>query len=222
MKLLLIEDDIQLSTILKERLEGQCFAVDAVYDGEKGLYTAKINDYDCIITDYLLPKIDGRALVEELRAVGNITPILMLTVRNEMPSKVELLNLGVDDYMTKPYAFDELLARVNALLRRPKAYSEQTLQIDDLILNSGKHECKRGDEVIYLTRKEMMLLEYMMRNPGVVLTRSMIMEHVWDSDIDPFSNTIETHVMSLRKKVDSFKDKKKLITTIPGRGYKIG
>ncbi|MBU2566048.1 response regulator transcription factor, partial [Patescibacteria group bacterium] len=203
MKILLIEDDLHLAKTLKDRLEGQCFAVDMVHDGEKGLYTAKINDYDCIITDYLLPKIDGRALVEELRAVGNITPIMMLTVRSELPSKVELLNLGVDDYLTKPYSFDELLARVNALLRRPKAYSEQTLQSEDLVLNSSKHECKRGDVDIYLTRKEMMLLEYMMRNPGAVLTRSMIMEHVWDSDIDPFSNTIETHIMSLRKKVDS-------------------
>jgi DNA-binding response OmpR family regulator len=220
MRILLVEDEQQLIDFLKVSLEAEGFAVDTSTDGEKGLFQAQTNEYDLIILDYILPKLDGRQICQKIREEGKTTPIIMLTVKSEISSKVDLLELGVDDYLTKPYSFTELLARIKAVLRRPHTIISQTLQLDDLILDPEKYTIKRGDNDIYLTRKEFALLEFLMRNVGKVLTRAVIMEHVWDMNADPFSNTIESHIMNLRKKIDR-NYKTKLLHTIPNRGYKI-
>lgn len=220
MRILIIEDDKGISDFLKVSLENECFVVDTAEDGEKGSFLALTNDYDLIILDYILPKEDGHQVCEKIRKKGRTVPILILSVKSEVVTKVDILNIGADDYLTKPFSFEELLARIKALLRRPKQIESEVLKIDDLILDTKKHLVKRGKKEIYLTRKQFMLLEYLMKNQGMVLSRGMIMEHVWDMNTDPFSNTIEAHIRILRRKIDLPK-RKKLIHTIPGIGYKI-
>jgi two-component system copper resistance phosphate regulon response regulator CusR len=195
--------------------------VDLAEDGEKGSYLAKTNDYDMIILDNMLPKKNGAEVCQEIRATGKNTPIIMLSARGEMGIKVELLNKGADDYMTKPFSLEELLARIRALLRRPHYVSSEVLTIDDLVMDTKRHTVKRGEKEIYLTRKEFMLLEYLLKHRDSVVSRGMIMEHVWDMNADPFSNTIESHILNVRKKI-SAKGKKNLIHTLPGVGYKLG
>ena len=220
MRLLIVEDNKDVSDFLKVSLKNECFAVDVASDGEKGCFLALTNDYDLILLDYVLPKKDGRQVCEEIRNAGKTVPILVLSVRSEVATKADILNIGADDYLTKPYSFEELLARIKALLRRPKQIESEVLRIDDLILDTKKHLVKRGKKEIYLTHKQFMLLEYLMKNQGMVLSRGMIMEHVWDMEGDLFSNTIETHISALRRKIKS-PQKRKLIQTVPGRGYKI-
>jgi DNA-binding response OmpR family regulator len=220
MKILIIEDQEETINILKLELEEKGFTVDIALDGEKGSFMARTNDYDLIILDNGLPKKDGKTVCQEIRLDGKITPIIMLSVRSDIETKVDLLNFGADDYLTKPFSFKELLARINAILRRPKSISEDLFMVDDLILNSKSNVIKRCDKEIYLTKKEFNLLEYMIKNKGSVLSRSSLLEHVWDINADPFSNTVEAHVASLRKKINTGFDKK-LIKTISGRGYKI-
>lgn len=220
MRILVVEDQPELSKLIKERLETECFAVDAADDGQKGLFLGSTNEYDLIILDNNLPKKTGPEVCQELRKNGKTTPILILSVESDIPRKVELLDSGADDYMTKPFSFDELIARVRAMLRRPSALTKEVLTIDDLVVDTKKHLVRRGKKDIYLTKKEFMLLEYLMKNEGNVVCRASIMEHVWDMNRDLFSNTIETHILTLRKKVDT-EEKRKLIHTVPGRGYKI-
>lgn len=220
MKILIIEDEKDLCSSLKTNLESECFAVDTANDGNDGLYLASINDYDIMLIDIVLPKKSGLDICKEIRRTKKTTPIIIISVKSEIDSKVELLNSGADDYVTKPFSFQELLARIKAILRRPNNIETKMLKIDDLILDPQKQSVKRGSSEIYLTRKEFMLLEYLMKNQSVVLSRASIMEHVWDRNADPFSNTIESHVLNLRRKID-LEGKKKLIYTIPGRGYKI-
>jgi two-component system, OmpR family, response regulator len=220
MRVLVVEDETEIRNYLKKSLEAECFVADAAEDGEKGSYLARTNDYDLIILDNIMPKKNGLEVCEDIRKDGKNTPILVLSVKSETTTKVDLLNAGADDYLTKPFSLDELLARSKALLRRPKEIKSEILTIDDLELDASRHRVTRRSEEIYLTRKEFMLLEYLIKNRGIVLSRSMIMEHVWDMSVDPFSNTIDSHIMSLRKKIDTG-HKKKLIHTIPGRGYKL-
>src|SRR3989339_1829193 len=220
MRILIVEDEVEILNFLKKSLENECYVVDAAKDGEKGSYLARTNHYDLIILDNIMPKKTGLEVCEDIRKDGKNTPILILSVKSEITTKVDLFNAGADDYLTKPFSVDELLARIKALLRRPKQIESEVLQTNDLILDVSKHEVTRGGQEINLTRKEFMLLKYMMKNQGTVLSRSMIMEHVWDMSVDPFSNTIESHIVSLRKKVD-LPGKKKLIRTVAGRGYKI-
>ena len=220
MRILIIEDEKKIIDFLKKSLENECFVVDVAMDGEKGLYLAQTNNYNIIILDNVLPKKTGRQVCEEIRKDGKTVPIIMLSVKGETTTKVELLNAGADDYLTKPFSLEELLARIRALLRRPKQIESEVLKLDDLTLDTKRHLVKRGKKEVYLTRKEFMLLEYLMKNQGIVLSRGMILEHVWDMNADPFSNTIESHILSLRRKTD-FKGTKKLIHTVPGRGYKI-
>ncbi len=215
-----MEDEKEILSFLKKSLEAEHFVVDAAKDGEKGSYLARTNDYDLIVLDNVMPKKNGLEVCKDIRRDGKSVPILILSVKTETTTKVDLLNAGADDYLTKPFSLDELLARIKALLRRPKQIENEILQIDDLILDSNKSTVRRGNQEIYLTRKEFILLQYLMKNQGIVLSRSMIMEHVWDMSADPFSNTIESHILSLRKKIDA-KGKKKLIHTISGRGYKL-
>lgn len=220
MRILIIEDELEIAKFLKSGLEAEFFIVDLAPDGEKGSFMARTNEYDLIIVDYILPKMNGREVVKEIKKDKKDVCIMMLTVKGAMEQKVDLFELGVDDYVTKPFVFEELLCRIKAVLRRPKKIEKSILKIDDLIVDADCHLVKRGKKAIYLTRKELALLEYMLRNRGRVLSRSMILEHVWDINADPFSNTIESHILNLRKKIN-LNRKKELIHTIPGRGYKL-
>lgn len=220
MRILLVEDDKNIANSLKTALESECFVVDAAEDGEQGAYCAQLNDYDLMILDNMLPKKEGIEVCREVRRCGKTLPIIMLSVKSDASSKTELLNAGADDYMTKPFSFDELIARIRAIMRRPKQMENDIIQVDNLILDGNKHSVIRGDKEVYLTRKEFILLKHLMKNQGAVLSRAAIMERVWDMDADPFSNIIESHIMNLRKKID-FGKHKKLIATVPGRGYKI-
>lgn len=220
MRILVVEDEPEISAFLKTSLEAKCFSVDVAPDGERGSYWARTTDYDLVILDNLLPKASGLEVCRAIRKSGRQLPILILSVQSEPSVKTALLNAGADDYLSKPFSHDELLARVNALLRRPRRIENEVLRADDLALNTSTFEVTRGERQTYLTRKEFMLLNYLLRNKGSVLSRAMLLEHVWDMDTDPFSNTIESHIASLRKKIDTSK-KKRLIHTVPGRGYKI-
>lgn len=220
MRILVVEDEKEISHFLKVGLEAELFTVDIAEDGERGLFLARTNEYDLLILDNILPKKLGSDICRELRALKKSMPIVILSVRSDTATKVELLNAGADDYLIKPFSFEELIARVRALLRRPQHMESEIYELDDLKLDTKRHLVKRGSKEIYLTRKEFMLLEYLLRNKGLVLSRGMILEHVWDMDTDPFSNTIESHILSVRRKID-MKGKKKLIHTVPGRGYKI-
>lgn len=220
MRILVIEDDTQISAYLKGVLESEYFVVDVAGDGEQGVYLARTNVYDVIVLDSMLPVKGGIDVCIDLREEGNTTPIIGLSVRSETVNKIQFLNAGADDYLTKPFSFEELMARVHALLRRPQGIQSEVLEIEDVELDARKHVVTKGGKEVYLTRKEFLLLEYLMRNRGVVLTRGMLLEHVWDMNADPFSNTIETHIMSLRKKIDP-KGESRLIQTVSGVGYKI-
>ncbi len=221
MKILVVEDEKELRKLLRATLEAERFVVDTAADGEEGVYLAQTNEYDLIIMDKVMPEKDGLQACREIRDDGIKTPILFLSVKTETMTKVTALDAGADDYLTKPFSVDELLARVRALLRRPHDMTGDILTADNLTLDTRKHRVSRGErDDIRLTRKEFMLLEYLLRNRGAVMSRAQIMEHVWDINADPFSNTIEAHILSLRKKID-FPGEKKLIITVPGCGYKI-
>jgi len=220
MRILVVEDDEQAGTALKAGLEAESYAVDLEQDGAKGLYRAKTNDYDFIILDNVLPNKQGLEICRELRYGGKMMPIMMLTVQSEVGRKVEVLNGGADDYLTKPYSFAELSARMKALLRRPKRIEGMQLAIDNLILDKERGVAFRGGKEIQLTTKEFALLEYLVRNQNKLVSRGMITEHVWDASGDVFSKTIETHILRLRRKID-FRGERKLIHTVSGRGYKL-
>lgn len=220
MKILIIEDEERIVQFLKQSLEAEYFTIDVARDGDDGSHYAQINEYDLILLDILLPKKDGLEVLKEIRAASITTPVLVLSVKTEVANKVELLNAGADDYLTKPFMLGEAVARIRAILRRPRGIQGQTFSIGDLTIETKGCTVKRGDKDIYLTRKEFMLLQYLMQNQGAVLSRGMILEHVWDMNTDIFSNTIESHMLSLRKKIGDT-GKKRLIQTVPGRGYKI-
>lgn len=220
MRILIIEDEADISSFLKASLEAEMFAVDVASDGERGLFLARSNEYDLIILDYVLPKLNGEQVLEALRQDNKDLPVLVLTVKSELSFKKSLFSLGADDYLTKPFLFQELKLRIKALLRRPKQTQEEIIQVGDLMLDTRQQIIKRGDKQIYLTRKEFMLLEYLMINKGQVVSRGAILEHAWDINADPFSNSLETHITSLRKKIGRSKGKE-LIHTFHGRGYKL-
>ncbi len=218
MRLLVIEDERKVASFVKKGLEEEHYAVDVAYDGEEGLYLAETNDYDLIVLDLMIPKLNGLEVLKRVRAKRNNVPILVLTARDSVEDKVKGLDAGCDDYLTKPFAFAELLARIRALLRREKAEKEPVLRIADLRLSLVTHKVTRGEKEIELTSREYALLEYFMRNPSKVLTRTMISEHVWDYHFDSMTNVIDVYVNYLRKKID--KDfEPKLIHTIRGIGY---
>lgn len=221
MKILVVEDDLELQAFLKKGLEAEMFAIDTVTDGEEASYLARTNTYDLIILDNMLPNKDGRTICEEIRHDQKTTPILVLSALQDTDQKTGLLNAGADDYLTKPFELAELLARVRALLRRPQTMQDEVLEMRDITLDALSNTVYRDGVEITLTRKEFMLLQYLMRNPDSVLTRAMILEHVWDMSVDIFSNTIESHILSLRKKLGDTDKENKIIKTVPGRGYKI-
>jgi len=220
MRLLLIEDDADVADALRSTLEAKAYSVDIASDGETGLTMAKETPYDLAILDHILPKMTGREVCESLRKSGIATPVLMLTVRQETQDKVAALDTGADDYLTKPFSTDELLARIRALLRRPKQASGRVLKVGDLELDTVKQTVKRGGKDIYLTRKEYGLLEHLMLNEDSVCSRDSLIEHVWGGGTDPTTNSLEMHVMSLRKKLETA-GRKRLIHTVAGRGYRM-
>ena len=221
MRILIVEDQKEIASSLKRKLEDECYAVDVEHDGNHGFYRARTNDYDLILLDNMLPGKTGYEICSELREYKMSTPIMILSVRSDIDAKVDLLNCGADDYITKPFSFTELSARVKALLRRPRMMEGTTLEFDGLVLNQKTYSFTFEDKTTYLTPKEYMLLEYLMKNPHTVISRAMILEHVWDESGDPFSSAIETHIMNLRKKIDP-KNKDRFIKTVSGRGYMIG
>lgn len=222
MRILIIEDDHKIANAIKKGLEQESFAVDLSFDGKDGLGSALTVNYDLIIIDRMLPGVDGIKICMALRAKRNNTPILFLTAKDKIKDRVEGLNAGADDYLVKPFAFQELLARVRALLRRPSNAVENILNISDLTLNTLTFEVKRGEKKINLSSKEFAFLEYMMRNPKRILTKDNIISHVWDYDADILRNTVEVYIGYLRNKIDKpFKNKPELIKTVRGFGYKL-
>lgn len=218
MRVLVVEDEKKVASFIKRGLEEESFSVDVAYDGEEGLDMAANNPYDVILMDLMLPKKDGLSVIRELRERDIVTPVLCLTAKDAVEDIVEGLETGSDDYLTKPFAFGELLARVKALLRRTSKDRGAEIFFADLRLDPVSHKVWRSDKEIDLTAKEYGLLEYFMRNPNEVLTRAMIAEHVWDYTFDSFTNIIDVYVNYLRKKVDRDYDTK-LIHTVRGVGY---
>jgi two-component system, OmpR family, copper resistance phosphate regulon response regulator CusR len=218
MRILVIEDERKLAALIRKGLIEQSYSVDIAYDGVDGQLKASENDYDLIVLDIIIPKQDGWVTCKKIREDGISTPILILTALGEIDEKVRGLDSGADDYLTKPFAFAEFLARVRALLRRRQADSEPVLKVNDLILDPAKHTVQRNGKIVNITAKEFALLEYLMRNQGRVMTRTQISEHVWDIDFDRMSNVVDVFIKLLRQKIDKGSSKQ-LIHTVIGVGY---
>lgn len=218
MRVLIVEDDEKLAGVLKKGLEEEQYAVDVSHDGIDGAHWAIENPYDVIILDIMLPQKDGVRICREVREAGIHTPILMLTARDGMEDKVRGLDAGADDYITKPFSFVELLARVRALLRRSQDYRGRSLAVGDLVLDPSSRKVSRSGRDISLTGKEYALLEYFMRNAGRVLTETQIIEHVWDMNYESMANTVNVYIHHLRNKIDRGFEKK-LLHTIRGMGF---
>lgn len=220
MRILVVEDEKKIADSIKVGFGQEGFAVDVAYNGQLGYDLAANEPYDVIVLDLMLPKMDGGAITKKLREMGINTPIIMLTAKTETEDKIEGLNIGADDYLSKPFSFDELLARVRALARRPKETHSPTLTVSDLSLNPTTFVVARAGKDIILSKKEFALLEYLMKNKNQTLTKDQIIENVWNFDADILPNTVEVYVGYLRNKID--KDfKKKLLKTVRGFGYKI-
>jgi len=218
MRILLVEDDRKVASFIRKGLAEEGYAVDVAQDGETGLAMGLDRLHDVIVLDVMLPGKPGFQVVRELRQAKVTTPVLLLTARETVEDKVQGLDAGADDYLTKPFAFAELLARVRALLRRGRGAQAPLLQVADLVLDPATRTVRRGGEPIWLTNREFALLEYLLRNPGRVLTRTMIAEHVWDYSFDPGTNVIDVYVNYLRKKIDAGREPK-LLHTVRGVGY---
>ena len=222
MRILVIEDDKKVAGFLKKGLKEECHSVDVCFDGEEGCEYAEIEEYDLIILDVMLPKKDGLQVCKELRQKSVLTPIIMLTARDAIEDKVIGLQDGADDYITKPFSFRELLARIQSLQRRSQDYKTKTntLKVNDLELDPVSHKVTRARQKITLTGKEYALLEYLMRNKGRIITQSMIIDQVWDMNQETASNVVSVFINHLREKIDKDFDIK-LIHTIRGMGYQI-
>jgi len=218
MKILIIEDEKDIGLFLQTSLKRAGWNVDWKENVENGLFALSTSDYDLLILDLNLPDGNGIDICKKIRTEGKTLPILVLTVDGEISSKVELLDAGVDDYLTKPFSISEVLARIRALLRRPNQIAETAISNSSFQLNENKQSLLKNGKEIYLTRKEYMLIEYLIRNHGRIISRGEILEHVWESEADIFSNTIETHILNLRKKLDS-NSRNPIIRTYSGRGY---
>ncbi|HEX7766411.1 MAG TPA: response regulator transcription factor [Nitrospira sp.] len=218
MRILIVEDDPDLAGFIQKGLREERYAVDCAHEGEEGLLMAGTTPYDLIILDVMLPKLDGLTVCRRLRAAGNKTPILLLTARGTVEDRVTGLNIGADDYLTKPFAFAELLARLQALLRRSGTDPSPHLTVADLEVDPVAHRVWRAGRELTLTNKEYALLEYLLRNPDRVLTRTAIIEHVWDIHYDGMTNIVDVHIRALRAKVDR-EFSPALIQTVRGVGY---
>jgi two-component system copper resistance phosphate regulon response regulator CusR len=218
MRILLVEDDRAIARFVAKGLREQAYAVDVVGDGDEANYKLSINDYDAIILDVMIPGRDGFQVCQDLRAAGIAAPVIMLTARDTVRDRIAGLDSGADDYLTKPFAVAELLARLRALLRRGQVVRPHTITIADLVLDTGAQQATRNGRALSLTTKEYALLEYLAREQGRVVSRAEIAEHVWDENFDPLTNLIDVHINRLRRKVDDgFASK--LIHTRRGAGY---
>ncbi len=219
---MIVEDEKKLSDALVKGLTQKGYAVDAVYNGQKAFDRISLNhiDYDLIILDLMLPGMDGAEICKRLREAEINTPILILTARHETENKVELLTHGADDYLIKPFSFDELCARIQAILRRPTDMVSPTLKVRDIELNPVDRSVRKGNKDIPLTLKEFVLLEYFMRNPNKVINREEILSHLWDFNFSSFSNVVDVHMKNLRKKLTTNGDKD-LLETVRGVGYRL-
>jgi DNA-binding response OmpR family regulator len=220
MRILIVEDEQKIANSLKKGLEIESFAVDVAYDGLQGYELAATEPYDCLVLDRMLPGLDGLTITQKLRQEGIPVPILILTARSQLQEKIEGLDLGADDYLTKPFAFEELLARIRALIRRPPEVLETILQVGDLQLNPQKFTVTRNNEVLQLSAKEFSLLEFLMRHKNTIVTKDQIIAHVWNYEADVLPNTVEVYIGYLRNKVDK-PFSKPMIHTIRGFGYTI-
>ena len=221
MRILVAEDDRPVASFLKKGLEAEHYAVDIVPDGQEALYMAEEYDYDLLLLDLVLPKMDGLQVLRQIRTLKKNLPVLVLTGRTRVEDRVKGLDIGADDYMIKPFAFRELTARVRALLRRGNIPGGFTLQVEDLEMNLVERTVRRGERKIELTPKEFALLEYLMRNQRRAVSRPMIIEHVWNFSFDTMTNVVDVYINYLRKKVDEGMEQK-LIHTVRGVGYRIG
>lgn len=219
MKILIIEDEVSIANFIKASLESQLYIVDIAVDGEQGALMARTGKYDLIILDYMLPRRNGLEVVKEIRRDKKM-PIIMLTVCGDFECKEQAFGLGVDDFLTKPFLLEELFLRLKALLRRSPDIKPNILRVDNLVIDLDRQLVRRQGKTINLTRKEYCILEYLMRHRGEIKARESIMEGVWDINSDPFSNTLDTHILNLRQKL-KIDGGKELIHTFTGRGYKL-
>jgi len=219
MRILVVEDEAKIASLLQKSLSEDHYSVDIAPDGEEGLYLFDVNEYDLIILDIMLPKKDGITVCKEIRKKNNSTPILMLTAKDTVPDKVLGLDVGADDYLVKPFSFIELKARVRALLRRGNKSDGTVLKVADILLDPARKEVTRSGHYIPLTAREYSLLEYFLRNPNRVLTKSQLLEHVWDSNYEGLSNIVETYVKYIRQKLRIDSKAKEIIHTKRGLGY---
>lgn len=223
MRILVVEDDHKIAQALKRGLERQSYAVDVCFDGDEGVSMATTEPYDLVILDRMLPHTDGLSILESMRKADIHTPVLLLTAKDRVLDRVEGLNAGADDYLVKPFAFVELIARVRALLRRPKEALETKIQTNGVELDRDTFSAKRGGKSIELTAKEFALLEYLMSSAGRIVTKEHIMQHVWNYDADILPNTVEVYMGYIRNKIDkAFPDMPQLIHTRRGFGYYFG
>jgi len=218
-RILVVDDDRRLTSIVRRGLEEEGYAVDVANDGEEAQYLGEVNDYDLILLDIMMPKVDGLAVCRALRDMGREMPILMLTAKDAVADRVTGLDSGADDYLVKPFAFDELLARVRALTRRNTTSRPPVLEVAGVALDTVTRRLTRDSREIDLTSKEYAVLEYLMRNPGAVITRGMIEEHAWNNDFDSVSNLVDVYIRRLRAKIDA-PDEPSLIETVRGAGYR--
>lgn len=218
MKILVVDDNVEIMNFFKIAFKSENFTLDSSDNGKDGSYLARTNRYDIIILDLNLPEKDGLSVCKEIRSDNILTPILILSVRSELPTKLELFSAGADDYLTKPFSYQELLARIYALSRRAQAIEKDIITIGKLTVNTLKNEVVFEDNFIQLTKKEYLLFELLCKNKNQVISRGVILEHIWDMNADPFSNTIEVHIRNIRKKI--FQNRgKDVIKTINSRGY---
>lgn len=223
MRILIVEDEEKLAEATKKGLELKGFTVDWIAEGEKARTRMMLyrDEYDLVLLDLMLPGVDGGTICKDVREAGVTTPIIVLTARDETDMKIDLLNLGADDYLAKPFSFDELVARMNAVLRRPEAALPSVLTIRDITLDPAKHTVTKGGKEVSLTLKEFSLLEFFMRHPNEAVKRETVLDHVWSFDFPAFSNVLDVHMKNLRKKLDDYGEADPLFETIRGIGYRL-
>ena len=218
MRILIVEDEPTLRKLEKNYLEKKGFVVDEVENGLEAISKISINSYDCVLLDLNIPEKDGIKVSKELREKGNQTPIIMVTARSQIYNKLEGFDSGADDYITKPFDMKELVARINAVIKRSSINNEEVLEIGNMVVHPEKNIVIKEENEIEISNKEMGILEYLLRNKGKIISSEELLEHVWDSNVDMFTDTVKTHIKTLRKKIDS---KKKIIKTVRGKGYVI-
>lgn len=218
MRLLVVEDERDLNRVISKRLQNEGYSVDRCYDGEEALDFLRVGEFDAVILDIMMPKFSGVDVLKKMRDCNNSTPVLLLTAKDSVEDRVRGLDAGANDYLVKPFAFEELSARIRAMTRKAAGFSTNIFVVGDLTLNAKTHEVKRGEREIILSAKEFDILEYLMRNKGIVLSREKIENHVWNFDYSGGTNVVDVYIRYLRKKIDDDYDKK-FIHTIRGKGY---